>query len=292
MATTLEMTLWSWAQHSLTNHLYDNAIFLAERLCAEAPSEPSRLLLANAYYASDQPSRACTILAGCSSAENRYLLALCQMKLGRTAEAQRALLGSAAAAADPDATAAVPNGAAGLYLLGTICLRLQPAHAERARAIKYFSRALELNPFLWSAYEALAQLGAPLPAAPPNSLPANPVPYYLSCVMPGTGGKGGAAGGGEGSSAAGMASAGLSVTGAYSQPPALPPGGVVDAAGGCCCGPVAFGGGGGSGTPIRPMDASLFSPAASPLSGILPPGYGFHPGSMPPPPCNHGQPPR
>ena len=35
-------TLWAWAQWSLQNHLYDNAVFLAERVVAEAQVDPSK----------------------------------------------------------------------------------------------------------------------------------------------------------------------------------------------------------------------------------------------------------
>merc|ERR1712185_222151 len=79
------------------------------------------------------------------------------MRLGRLPEAQTALLG--ASMPDTEATAALPNGAAGLYLMGMVCLKMQ----QRQRAIKYLTRCLGLNPFMWSAYEALSQLGAPLP---------------------------------------------------------------------------------------------------------------------------------
>ena len=147
-------TLCAYCQSSLQNHLYENAIFLAERLCAETPSEASRLLLANCHYASGAPARACAILGNCSAPQNRYLLALCHVKLGPHLEAQRALLGSASPSADPAGTAIVPNGAAGLYLLGTICLKVQPQPPaslprddtnERSRAVLYFKRALEIE---------------------------------------------------------------------------------------------------------------------------------------------------
>eukprot|EP00966_Prymnesium_polylepis_P330705 7386325-Prymnesium_polylepis.1 len=97
------------------------------------------------------------VLQGAKAPQNRYLLALCHMRLGKLVDAQNALLGSAAP--DSDATASVPNGAAGLYLMGVICLKSQ----QRQRATRYFSRCLALNPFMWCAYESLSQLGAPLP---------------------------------------------------------------------------------------------------------------------------------
>mmetsp|Transcript_48619 Transcript_48619/g.157586 ORF Transcript_48619/g.157586 Transcript_48619/m.157586 type:complete len:244 (+) Transcript_48619:28-759(+) len=191
-------TLWAYCQSSLQNHLYENAIFLAERLCAETPSEASRLLLANCHYASGAPARACAILGNCSAPQNRYLLALCHVKLGRHLEAQRALLGSASPSADPAGTAIVPNGAAGLYLLGTICLKVQPQPPaslprddtnERSRAVLYFKRALEIDPYLWSAYEALAALGKEFPP-PPLPLPAAPPGWEPPLAMAGCGAAG------------------------------------------------------------------------------------------------------
>ncbi|KAL1520325.1 hypothetical protein AB1Y20_021915 [Prymnesium parvum] len=159
--------LWACAQQSLQNHLYENAIFLAERVVAESTTEASKLLLATCYFQAGASNRAEMVLLGAKAPQNRYLLALCHMRLGKLNEAQHALLGSSSH--DAAATAAVPNGAAGLYLLGMICLKSQ----QRERAVTYFTRCLALNPFLWSAYEALCQLGAPLPEAvkPGDSLP-------------------------------------------------------------------------------------------------------------------------
>lgn len=51
--------------------------------------------------------------------------------------------------------AQVPNGAAGYYLLGRICV-LSNRHES---AIQYFAAALTLDPLLWCAYEELCNLG-------------------------------------------------------------------------------------------------------------------------------------
>ena len=163
--TSMQASLWAWTHYSLTHHLIDNATFLAERLVAETPSEPTRHLLATCHHAAGAPARAAVVLASASAPANRYLLALCQIELGKLAEAQRALLDGNAV--DPDATAPVTNGAAGLYLMGIICYK----SAQRPRAIKYLTRAVAINPFLWSAYQTLAQLGAKLP-----TLPSDPPP--------------------------------------------------------------------------------------------------------------------
>lgn len=159
--------LWQWTQYSLQNHLHENATFLAERVHAEHACDETKLLLATCHYAAGAANRAVVVLQGCAAPQNRYLLALCCMRLGRLPEAQVALLGTSMQ--DTEGTAVVPNGAAGLYLMGMICVKMQ----QRQRATKYLTRCLGLNPFMWSAYEALSQLGAPLPEglSPPPAPP-------------------------------------------------------------------------------------------------------------------------
>jgi tetratricopeptide (TPR) repeat protein len=49
----------------------------------------------------------------------------------------------------------VPNGSAGLYLLGLINERQQ----KFAESKEYYTKALELNPTLWTAYEKLLKMG-------------------------------------------------------------------------------------------------------------------------------------
>ena len=98
----MDSALWGWAVYSLQHHLYENATFLSERLVAEASSEASKLLLATCYFQSGAPARAELVLHGCTAAQNRYLLALCNMQLGKLSEAQRAL---GVAGSDPDGIA-------------------------------------------------------------------------------------------------------------------------------------------------------------------------------------------
>jgi len=50
----------------------------------------------------------------------------------------------------------IPNGAAGLYLLGNICRRSN----RRRRAMEYFRMSLQLDPLMWVSYEALCEMGA------------------------------------------------------------------------------------------------------------------------------------
>ena len=55
---------------------------------------------------------------------------------------------------DPDQLKKVPNGAAGLYLLGQV----RELQSKRKDAIKNYRKALELDPTLWCAYERLCAL--------------------------------------------------------------------------------------------------------------------------------------
>ena len=55
----------------------------------------------------------------------------------------------------------VPNGAAGLALLGKIYRKSN----RKERAINFFKMSLKLDPFLWTSFEALAELGEPIDPA-------------------------------------------------------------------------------------------------------------------------------
>ncbi|KAI9907915.1 hypothetical protein PsorP6_004299 [Peronosclerospora sorghi] len=157
--TALEATLTSQIQRYLNDYVYDNARFLAERLVAHHPTEKHKLLLATCYYCSRQKARAAAVLDGATRPKNRYLLACCCLQLDRLAEAENALLGSGNYQMDDlRAIENVPSGASGLYLLGKIYRRGN----RRQQAVTCFVKSLEIDPFLWSAYEQLCQLGANL----------------------------------------------------------------------------------------------------------------------------------
>jgi len=53
----------------------------------------------------------------------------------------------------------IPKGAAGLHLLGQICRKTN----RRRQGLAYFRLSLQLDPFLWTSFEALCEMGAPLP---------------------------------------------------------------------------------------------------------------------------------
>ena len=107
---------------------------------------------------------------------SRYLLALCGLEIGKLKEAENALLSSVSKKQTErgerslgpsdiseevlsEEKCPVANGAAGLYLLGKICLK----DNRHEHAIEYFALALKLDAFMWDAYEQLCALGADVP---------------------------------------------------------------------------------------------------------------------------------
>ncbi|KAG7401626.1 Cell division cycle protein 27 [Phytophthora boehmeriae] len=156
----MEAVLATQVQRYLDAYVTDNARFLAERLVAHHPTEENILLLATCYYRAGQVARALAVLSGASRPENRYLLAWCNFEQGQFAEAENALLGGEDID-DLDALDNVPAGAAGLYLLGRVCRR----GSRRQQAVACFVKSLEIDPFMWSAYEELCELGANIEAS-------------------------------------------------------------------------------------------------------------------------------
>ena len=86
------------------------------------------------------------------SLESKYLLARCCLELGELREAEQALSGIKGSVVEGD----IPGGAAGLQLMGVVCRRQH----RREEAISLQRRAIEADPFLWSAISELNELGA------------------------------------------------------------------------------------------------------------------------------------
>jgi len=87
------------------------------------------------------------ILKEPNSVQNRYKFALVCLKLQKFPEAEKALV------LRPGEDE-VPGGAAGYYLLGTICEK----QARQKEALGYFMKAMELDPTLWVAFEKICRL--------------------------------------------------------------------------------------------------------------------------------------
>ncbi|GAB9464329.1 Anaphase-promoting complex subunit [Globisporangium polare] len=158
----LEATLVEKVQQYLANCVYDNARFLAERLVAHHRADENVFLLAKCYHHSGRVNQAIAVLEGSKRPQNRYLLAVCCFQQGKLIEAENALRGDGDHHfVDVQASEQIPNGAAGLYLMGRICRRAN----RREQAIMFFTKSLEMDTALWSAYEELCELGANIDAA-------------------------------------------------------------------------------------------------------------------------------
>ncbi|KAF8982479.1 anaphase-promoting complex subunit cdc27 [Entomortierella lignicola] len=163
---------------SLEKFQFRNAIFLAERLLShsrgpghsEAEREYAQYLLATCHYRQGRPEMAWTVLEGCISSRCRFLFAQCCLDLRRYVECSgvlewlledntlpRCLVTDIISSRYADGNGE-PDRASVLNLMGHTA-RAQHRHKL---AIKYFQGALELNPFLWEAFEGLCELGAPL----------------------------------------------------------------------------------------------------------------------------------
>ncbi|KAF9910808.1 anaphase-promoting complex subunit cdc27 [Linnemannia zychae] len=172
-------------KYSLDHFQFRSAVFIAERLYyhtrgtghSTEEQEYAQYLLATCQYRQGQPELAWATLDGCTSVRNRYLFAQCCLDLRRYAECNGVLewllqetLPTCSAtdimAGKSVSSTGDPDKASVLNLLG----RTARAQQRHKLAIKYFTQALEANPFLWEAIENLSELGSP---PDPNSIFSN-----------------------------------------------------------------------------------------------------------------------
>uniref|UniRef100_A0A131XWK1 Cell division cycle protein 27 homolog n=1 Tax=Ixodes ricinus TaxID=34613 RepID=A0A131XWK1_IXORI len=157
--------------HCLNHYAFADATFLAERLYAEVHTDESLHLLATCHYRAGNKVSAYSLLRshGCRLPQSRFLLARCCLDLRKFSEAELALDADTGLASRTSAKAGLDEVAGSfgdsasfaLALVGQLCSRTE----RSTRAIEAFRRSLKLNPFLWSSYESLVNLGdTPNPA--------------------------------------------------------------------------------------------------------------------------------
>ncbi|XP_055601885.1 cell division cycle protein 27 homolog isoform X2 [Uranotaenia lowii] len=197
--------------HCLNHYDYQDAIFLAERLCAEVESEESLFLLATCYYRSGQKHQAHWLLSNKSvrSTQCRFLLSKCAFDLKQYSEAEHTLINDdhlRVRHLDEVTKEFGDIGCFALELLSRICQKTERA----ALANDASRRAVKLNPFMWQSFAELCQRGEkPDPAevfqlsstdifatSQPTALNSSVVWFGNGC---GGGGGGGVGGGGGGS---------------------------------------------------------------------------------------------
>jgi len=171
----MEDTLEKLIDHYMNLGLYRNSTFLAERLFAAGPSAEHLHLLASCHMRSSHPQTAYRLLLKEMSnytdpaitPKLRYLFAQSCLALNKLREGEAALVqGTPLANNNPYRCAdflmgncTVPNGSAGLYLLGVLCAN----DNRREHAVAYLSLALKMDPYCWDAYERLCALGVNAP---------------------------------------------------------------------------------------------------------------------------------
>ena len=158
----LEQAVW----HSLDSYNYDDAVFLAGRLVAESPHcDDAVWLLATCLFRAGQLLRVYHLLkskgGGSKSTRCRFLFAKTCFELDRFAECEKALLFTPALQSGFVDTLAneYPDCASSVFhLLGCVCMKTE----RLVKAVEYFSKSLKLNPFQWSSYGKLCDLGQKL----------------------------------------------------------------------------------------------------------------------------------
>lgn len=146
--------------HCLNHYDYQDAIFLAERLCAEVESEESLFLLATCYYRAGLKHQAHWLLSTKSvrSTQCRFLLSKCAFDLKQYSEAEHTLINDdhmRARHLDEVAKEFGDIGCFALELLSKICKKTERA----ALANDASRRAVKLNPFMWQSFADLCNRG-------------------------------------------------------------------------------------------------------------------------------------
>ncbi|KAK4876512.1 hypothetical protein RN001_009018 [Aquatica leii] len=144
----------------LDNYDYLDAVFLSERLYAEVKTDDSLFILATAYYRSGKIDHTYHVLKNRpeSSPQCRYLLGNCAYEMQKYSEAEEALLGnslSSSSSFDNIITNFGEQASFVLFLLAKILVKTE----RLVKAAEAFRKALKLNPFLWSCFVELCNLG-------------------------------------------------------------------------------------------------------------------------------------
>ncbi|CAH1998934.1 unnamed protein product [Acanthoscelides obtectus] len=143
--------------HCLNHYDYADAVFLSQRLYAEVKTDESLYLLATAYFRSGLKDHAYFILKDRTgtSPKCRYLFGICAYELEKYAEAEAALLGSNSTPDDEFIKEYDEQACFVWVLLGRIAAKTE----RKSLAIEAWKKALKLNPFLWTSFELLCEIG-------------------------------------------------------------------------------------------------------------------------------------
>ncbi|KPP77288.1 cell division cycle protein 27-like [Scleropages formosus] len=137
-------------------------VFLNNVVSCASPvhSEEALFLLATCYYRSGKAYKAYHLLKGhsCTTPQCKYLLAKCCVDLSKLAEGEQILAGGVLnkqKSQDDIVTEFGDSACFTLALLGQIYCKTD----RLARGSECYQKSLGLNPFLWSPFESLCQIG-------------------------------------------------------------------------------------------------------------------------------------
>ncbi|XP_070584987.1 cell division cycle protein 27 homolog isoform X1 [Erythrolamprus reginae] len=159
--TVLQEPVQAAIWQALNHYSYRDAVFLAERLYAEVHSEDALFLLATCYYRSGKAYKAYRLLKGhsCTTPQCKYLLAKCCIDLGnRLAEGEQILSGGVfnkQKSHEDIVTEFGDSACFTLSLLGHVYCKTD----RLAKGSECYQKSLSLNPFLWSPFESLCEIG-------------------------------------------------------------------------------------------------------------------------------------
>lgn len=147
--------------HCLNHYDTKDAVFLAERLCSEVETDETIFILATSYFRSNMIHQAYWLLKEKSrrSPECRFLLAKCAFHLKKYSEAECALSSVYLGELKNFDEIAKDFGEIAcfvLQLIAQICVKTE----RDSIAADAYRKALKLNPFLWTAFAELCNLGA------------------------------------------------------------------------------------------------------------------------------------
>ncbi|NP_958857.1 cell division cycle protein 27 homolog [Danio rerio] len=158
--TVLQEPVQAAVWHALNHYAYRDAVFLAERLYAEVHSEEALFLLATCYYRSGKAYKAYHLLKrhSCTTPQCKYLPAKCCVELSKLAEGEQILTGGVLnkqKSQDDIITEFGDSACFTLALLGQIYCKTD----RIAKGAECYQKSMSENPFLWSPFESLCQIG-------------------------------------------------------------------------------------------------------------------------------------
>ncbi|XP_075702593.1 cell division cycle protein 27 homolog isoform X3 [Rhinoderma darwinii] len=158
--TVLQEPVQAAIWQALNHYAYRDAVFLAERLYAEVHSEEALFLLATCYYRSGKAYKAYRLLKthSCTTPQCKYLLAKCCMDLSKLAEGEQILSGGVLNKQKSQEEIVTEFGDSACFtlsLLGHVYCKTD----RLAKGSECYQKSLSLNPFLWSPFEALCEIG-------------------------------------------------------------------------------------------------------------------------------------